>query len=559
MYKLFLCLRYLRSRIIAYFAVIGVALCVFMMLVAVSVMTGFVEKMEQAAKGLFGDVVVESGLSGIGYYDEFIAEVKREVPEVQDASPFILTYGILRVPRHHYRGTVQIAGIRLPERARVTDFENGLFVQHNWPAPTFDPPIGEMLKRVEAETAATEAIRLRESKELQPDKLPPEKVSLLIRLDTALSFQAQSAAILRRAAKHEDRMRRLQERLKAARAARDKVSEQQIDDLEEELGRLAELAGYRQEDYHIILGLGIQGFIVRTDQGQTCRIIGPGQEVTLTLIPLGETLTGTTITPNTATFTVVDDCQSGVAPIDAELVYVPLETLQRLNNMAAEYDADDPTLMVRPARCTQIHIKVKGEFLEQRRLERVARKIEALWAEFRDRRPNAASGPVSVMTWRERQVKIIRPIERQRTLVVTMFGIISLVSVVLIFVIFYTIVVQKTRDIGVMKAVGASSGGVAQIFLAYGASIGLLGSILGCVGGYYFVTYINEVQDAIDRWFGFRVWSRDWFMFEKIPNEVDVVTAVVIVVGAIAAGVVGALIPAVRAGRMQPVEALRYE
>jgi len=131
--------------------------------------------------------------------------------------------------------------------------------------------------------------------------------------------------------------------------------------------------------------------------------------------------------------------------------------------------------------------------------------------------------------------------------------------VVLVSVIIYMIVFQKTKDIGVLKAIGASSGGVAWIFLLYGAAVGLVGSILGTVGGYYFVRYINPIQDWVDRVFGFRVWSREVFMFEKIPNEVDPANVVGIVIAAIAAGLVGALIPAYRAARMQPVEALRYE
>ena len=181
------------------------------------------------------------------------------------------------------------------------------------------------------------------------------------------------------------------------------------------------------------------------------------------------------------------------------------------------------------------------------------------WRDFHALNAERIGTDASALTWRQRQASLVGPIEKQRTLTVIMFGIISLVSVVLIFVIFYMIVFQKTKDIGVLKAVGASSSGVACIFLAYGAAVGLVGSILGTIGGYYFVRHINAIQDAVDRWFGFRVWDRDVFMFEKIPNEVQLVPALLIVAGAIVAGLVGAIIPALRAARMQPVEALRYE
>ena len=60
-----------------------------------------------------------------------------------------------------------------------------------------------------------------------------------------------------------------------------------------------------------------------------------------------------------------------------------------------------------------------------------------------------------------------------------LFGIISLVAVFLIFCIFYMIVVEKTKDIGIIKSVGATAGGVAGIFLGYGLAIGIVGASLG--------------------------------------------------------------------------------
>ncbi|MDY6914603.1 MAG: FtsX-like permease family protein [Planctomycetota bacterium] len=562
MYKLFLCLRYLRSRLIAYFAVLGVAVCVFMVLVSVSVMNGFLHKIEQAAKGLFGDIVIESaGLTGLGYYDEFTRQVARQVPEVEAASPFIITFGLLRVPATDYRQAVQIAGIRLPERAGVTDFEDGLHFQEGLSEPTFDPPVALLQDRLRAEAEHTERIRRSEMQQLKPGKAPSAlRAKRLNRLETARLFQLQAAEILRQAADYQDRMRRLQARLDAARLQAGGQDSKTVDELLIELEKLTEQAAIQPPEYRIILGLGISGLSFRTEAGQTVRYIVPGHKVVLSLVPLGQRLSMTDISPNTATFTVVDDCRTDVSSIDSEIVYLPFETLQRLNNMSAEYDADDPKVQIAPARCGQIHIKVAPEHAQDKSLEAVCRKVEAAWQEFHRRRPQAAGGDVSVQTWRQRQAKIIAPIEQQRTLVAIMFGIISTVAVVLIFVIFYMIVMQKTRDIGVMKAIGASAGGVAGIFLAYGAAVGLIGSILGCVGGYFFVRNINPIRDAMERWFGFGGgFTKEFLLFEKLPNEVKPLTALIIMAGAVLAGVLGAVIPAVKAAKMQAVEALRYE
>jgi len=174
--------------------------------------------------------------------------------------------------------------------------------------------------------------------------------------------------------------------------------------------------------------------------------------------------------------------------------------------------------------------------------------------------PYAASGRgVDIATWRVRQRHVIKPLESQRILVLIIVGIIWIVVVVLIFVIFYTIVTQKIREIGLLKSLGASNLGVAGIFLAYGAVVGLIGSVAGVIGGYYFVRNINSIHTWTRTTFGFSPWTKDSYMFEYIPNEVDWTSVGFIVLGAIITGLVGTLLPAIRAARMQPVEALRYE
>jgi len=556
MYILFLCLRYLRSRIIAYFAVLAVALCVAMMLIVVSVMNGFLDKIEQAAKGLFGDVVIESAsAAGFGRYDEFIAELEQKVPEVEAASPFIVAYSILRVPGTDYIRPMQVAGLRLPAQAKVTSFAEGLGFQPGSETPSFDPPFEVLLETLSAELARTQAMR----KDLLQGRatwdLPPEQAQLADVLQYAVDAQTLGKLKLEIALRYQAELGQVARALSEAEREHGPTSPQALK-LAERLDEFREESGVMEPDNRVILGLGIPGLMHRTGDGQTIRLIVPGQNVVISVPPLGRGMTSD-ITPNNARLTIIDDCRTDVSSIDSEQIYLPFETAQKLNNMDAQYAADGE--LVRPARCSQIHVKVRREFSRDEQLHRIAVRINELWDDFTTRYPDAETTEVTARTWRERQARIIAPIQQQRTLVVTMFAIISLVSVVLIFVIFYTIVVQKTRDIGVIKAVGGSSWGVAQVFLGYGAMIGLVGAILGCVGGYYFVRYINPIQDGLDTWLGFRVWSREWFLFEKIPNTVEPLAAVLIMVGAIAAGLVGAMLPAVRAARMQPVEALRYE
>jgi lipoprotein-releasing system permease protein len=128
-----------------------------------------------------------------------------------------------------------------------------------------------------------------------------------------------------------------------------------------------------------------------------------------------------------------------------------------------------------------------------------------------------------------------------------------------ILAIFYMIVVEKTRDIGILKSLGASGSGVMGIFLGYGLSLGIVGSGVGMILGLLFVANINEIADLLGRITGQPVFDPSVYYFYKIPTIVEPFTVMWICLGAIAIAVLASVLPARRAANLHPVRALRYE
>ena len=286
--------------------------------------------------------------------------------------------------------------------------------------------------------------------------------------------------------------------------------------------------------------------------------------MTLTLLPMSDI--GTVDVPMKQPFRYVDDSRTGIYEIDSEHVYCDFDLLQQILQMdeAERIDLETGEVVgAVPARCSQIQIKLR-DGADPRD---VARRLQEHYRGFAfDPRFQLGLDDlqliqrVDAMTWEQSQEHIIAPVEKERQLVTTLFAGISLTSAMLVLCILYMIVLQKTRDIGIVKAVGGSHVGVGLVFLIYGAAVGLVGSTFGSIVGVYFVTYINEVQDFLaslnPAW---QVWDRSVYSFDEIPSSVRPVEVVAVVVGATVFATLGALLAALRAGFMQPVEALRYE
>ncbi len=241
-------------------------------------------------------------------------------------------------------------------------------------------------------------------------------------------------------------------------------------------------------------------------------------------------------------FTITDVVQTGVYEFDQSFVYVPIETLSALLYPDKKACAD----------AVQIRL-VKGT-----REDVAMAMIRGAWMDFAKGRFDWANG-VMVESSRKMQARLIGEYRKQLNMLMMIFGIVSFGVVLLVFCIFYLIVMTRQKDIAVVKSCGASNGSVAAMYLLFGLVNGMIGSGLGAALGWLITRHIDSVEKAITAMTGLKVWKASTYLFSKIPNEVNWTWAVWICLAALAAAVVGALIPAIAAARVRPVKLLRYE
>ena len=270
----------------------------------------------------------------------------------------------------------------------------------------------------------------------------------------------------------------------------------------------------------------------RDKDGRDRFAVIPGHDITLTYPTAGKRPDG-----QSATFTVVDLYESKMNEYDSKLVFVPIGKLQQLRGMI------DPESGMSYA--TQIQLKVRDGV----NLDSVRDKLRAVFPTM----------IFNVFTWRDRQHALLSAVEIEIAILNILLFLIIAVAGFGILAVFLMIVVEKTRDIGILKALGASRTGVMGIFIGYGFSLGLVGSGTGTLLGLWLTNHINEVADWLSKLKGEPIFNPEIYYFYKIPTIIDPFTIGWIVAGAIGIAVLSSVLPALRAATLHPVKALRYE
>lgn len=519
MYRWLLCLRYLRTRYIALASVISVTLGVGTLIVVNSVMSGFSAEMHAKMQSLASDIIIESHASqGLQQPEKHLEEIKRLLGDRLAGASFAVHTPAMLAVEHNGQvisHQVNLTGLDPQTYAQVTDF--GKYLLHP-----------DNRERVD--------FRLRSSGYPNRDR----------QYEWGAEYRQWKLAIDKARADEQARInleRRRSEGLEteADLAARESPSMGFAfpTDLVETPAEHGFEAKEATDFPGIVLGVATCSFRTRDDAGEVldyfyCR---PGDDVRLMFANAADKPQG--VKAINQKFTVVDLFESGMSEYDGTFAFCNIRKLQELRGMI------DPQTQQRSVTTIQLRL-AKGADLNAAR--------DAIRAHFP---PEFFA--YNVQTWRDLQGPLLAAVKMETTILNILLFLIIAVAGFGILATFFMIVVEKTRDIGTLKALGASSGGVMSIFLSYGLTLGIVGAGVGMIGGLVFVAYINPIAAVVERVTGQEVFDPTIYYFSEIPTIVEPLTVGWVMCGAVMIAVLASVLPALRAARMHPVRSLRYE
>jgi lipoprotein-releasing system permease protein len=185
------------------------------------------------------------------------------------------------------------------------------------------------------------------------------------------------------------------------------------------------------------------------------------------------------------------------------------------------------------------------------------RLTDAYIAEDAAREIRQSLGPDwSVISWGQEHQTFFNLINQQRAMMYFALSFIMLVSAFSMMAVMFTVTIQKRREIGVMKALGAAPGQIIRVFLYQGMILGVLGAILGVLGGRLVIRFRGEIQ-AVLRGMGFDPFSSQFTGFGVLPAHNNPQEQVMFAVMAFVLCSLAALIPAFFAARSDAAKSLR--
>jgi lipoprotein-releasing system permease protein len=254
----------------------------------------------------------------------------------------------------------------------------------------------------------------------------------------------------------------------------------------------------------------------------------PGTEISL-ISPEGRsTVVGTV--PRIVTYTVGAVFEVGIYDYDKAFVVMPMQDAQALLLMGDEVGI------------------VEIQTTNPDRVEEILAPLQRI-----------IRGRGILVDWRQMNSALFEALEVER---VAMFVVLSLIVLVAVFNILSSLIMlvrAKTRDIAILRTMGASRRGMMKVFVTVGVTIGSLGIILGIILGAIFLFFRQAVVDAIQAVTGQNLWDPSVRFLTDLPSKTDPFEVTAIVLTALILSFLATLYPAWKAAGTDPVQVLRYE
>ncbi|MDA1138818.1 MAG: ABC transporter permease [Planctomycetota bacterium] len=572
MYKLFLSVRYLKARKINLMSVAGVLLGVMAMIVILSVMKGFGVELRERIRGTLSHIIVRAPFE-IAEQEEVIKKI-RSVEHVVAAAPYIETLGLIQVEgmstwamirgidpdaeatvgeiRRYASKTLRVAaGNDLGERYLLGDKESILIGRQN-PKTSVDIELeDEKVKSRHAEIIldghqvrilAREGVVLIDGQKAEGALL--KHTDLITLGGTNILFQ-DDFEIFKQEISETNILMQLPEVAppeeevgpglpSVGPVLPDGLFDDEAGDEQpqEKSGNTENAAEKDQGEDGLEFLNGIYKGLPKVTSAATPPLL-MGQA----LLPYFQRGTGVQIVAPAGfmEFTPMDfhlagRFKTGNYENDSRSIYIPLKDAQKLIGLQNKVSG--------------ISVRLDDFRLADQVVDNISKAI----------------GPgFTVETWEAQRAILLAAIDNERNVMAVVLMFISIVAGFCIMATLWMMVVERTRDIGILKSIGGTSAGVMSIFLLNGTLIGLLGAILGTVCGLGFLRIMNPLADLVEIKTGWHPFPKSLYYLDGIPAATDPMDVAVIASAAVIISFMAAFYPARRAAGMDPITAIRYE
>ena len=269
------------------------------------------------------------------------------------------------------------------------------------------------------------------------------------------------------------------------------------------------------------------GIIIGID---TATNIGVAVGDVINVIPPMFNITPFGMVPKMKPFRVVGIFEQQSSLIDSFYAYIPLAVAQKF------FDSEGV---------------VTGVELEVDRFEQAPQVAATLSAQF--------GFPYVIRPWQSIYGSFLSALKLEKLGLFIVLGIIVLVAAFNIATTLIMVVMEKNRDIAILRSMGANARSIMKIFVLEGLIIGTSGTILGTGLGILLANYADAIIKFFERIFGIRIFDQSVYGMEHFPSEIVLTEVVAVMTMAMTISLLATIYPAWRASRMDPAEALRYE